>query len=344
MNCGKQETHFGRNDNMNTKRNHSDLSGKTVFLTGATGFIGSHLLKRLVKEGCDVHISIRQDSSLWRIEEFKNDFTSHIIDLIDFKAMKSLIKQIKPDVIFHLAAYGVDYRQQNIYRAIDINITASVNMFEAFLANNVNKFIYTGTCLEYGYKTVPLSESDASVPIGIYGATKTSSVHILSNMINDMESGELIILRPAGVFGEYEGIHKFVPQVVDNLLKKIPVKMTPGEHIRDYIYINDLIVAYILASTVPIKNKMEIINIGSGQGIAMKDIALMISKQLDVSTELLQFGALSYRPVEMMYLVANVEKAKSLLRWEPKVPIEKGLEHTINWYKQNLTKLEYHLK
>jgi nucleoside-diphosphate-sugar epimerase len=81
---------------------------------------------------------------------------------------------------------------------------------------------------------------------------------------------------------------------------------------------------------------VEIINIGSGKGIAMKDLALIISKQLGVSNDLMQFGALPYRLDEMMYLVANVDKAKSLLGWEPKVPIEKGIEHTIKWYSQNL--------
>ena len=347
MNYGHLEKHFGMNSNneyMKPKLTHFDLTGRTIFITGATGFIGSHVLKRLIKEGCNVHISIRLDSSLWRIEEFKNDFTSHKIDLTDFEAIRSLIKQIKPDVIFHLAAYGVDYRQQNIYRAIDINITASVNLFEAFLANNGHRFIHTGTCLEYGHKNVPVSEFDVSVPTGIYGATKTSSVHILSSMTNSMDSGKLIILRPFGVFGEYEGIHKFIPQVIDKLTNENPVQMTLGEQIRDYIYIDDLIDAYILASTVPLKNKVEIINIGSGKGIAMKDLALMISNHLGASDELLQFGALPYRPDEMMYLVANVNRAKSLLAWESKLSIEKGLEYTINWYSQNLSKLKHHIK
>ena len=332
------------NNDMNTKLTHSDLTGKTVFLTGATGFIGSHLLKRLVKEGCNVHISIRKNSSLWRIEEFKNKFISHEIDLTDFEAVRSLIKQIEPDIIFHLAAYGVDYRQQDIHKTLDANISASVGLFEAFLENKVHRFIHTGSCFEYGQKNKPISELDLLDPTSLYGATKASSVHLLSSMAKGMQSGKLVILRPFGVFGEYEGLHRFVPQVIDKLKCGHVVQMTLGEQIRDYIYIDDLIDAYILASIVPLENKLKIINIGSGQGIAMKDLALMISKQIGVSNDMLQFGALPYRPDEMMYLVANIDKAKSLLGWEPKVPIEKGLEHTINWYSQKLTKLECHLK
>ena len=346
MDSGHQEMHFGMNssnNDMNVKQTHSDLTGKTIFITGATGFIGSHLLKRLIKEGCNVHISIRKNSSLWRMEESKNKFVSHKIDLTDFEAVRSLFKQIKPDVIFHLAAYGVDYRQQDIHQAIDVNISVSVNLFEAFFSNNGHRFIHTGTCLEYGHKKRPISECDLAAPNGIYGATKLSSVHILSSMTHRMESGKLAILRPFGVFGEHEGLHKFVPQVIDKLKSGHTVQMTLGEQIRDYIYIDDLIDAYILASVVPLKNKVEIINIGSGKEITMKDFASMIAKQLGANNELLQFGALPYRPYEMMYLVANIYKAKSLLRWEPKVPIEKGLEHTINWYGQNWKKLKCHL-
>ena len=347
MDCGHQEMHFGinsSNDDMNTKGYHSDLSGKTIFLTGATGFIGSHLLKRLIKEGCNVHISIRKNSSLWRIEDFKDKFVYHTIDLTDFEAVKSAIQQIKPDVIFHLAAYGVDYRQQDIHQTIDVNINASVNLFEAFLANNGNRFIHTGSCFEYGQKNMPISEDDLLDPTSVYGASKASSVHLLSGMAKGMQSGELVILRPFGVFGEYEGLHRFVPQVIDKLKSEYAVQMTLGEQIRDYIYIDDLIDAYILASIVPLENKVEIINIGSGKGIAIKHLALTILKQLGVSNDLLQFGAMPYRPDEMMYLVANVGKAKSVLGWEPKVSIKKGIEYTINWYNQNISKLRSHLE
>jgi len=346
MDCGHQEMHFGMNssnDDMNTKGHHSDLSGKIIFLTGATGFIGSHLLKRLIKEGCNVHISTRMNRSLWRIEDFKDDFVNHEIDLNNFEAVRSLIKQIKPDIIFHLAAYGVDYRQQDVHQTIDININASVNLFEAFLANNGNRFIHTGSCFEYGQKDISISEGDFLDPTSVYGATKASSVHLLSSMAKGMQSGELVILRPFGVFGEYEGLHRFIPQVIDKLKSEYAVQMTLGEQIRDYIYIDDLIDAYILAAVVPLENKVEIINIGSGKEIAIKHLALTILKQIGVSNDLLQFGALPYRPDEMMYLVANVGKAKSVLGWEPKVSIEKGLEHTINWYNRNISKLISHL-
>lgn len=324
---------------MNANVDHLYLAGKTVFLTGATGFIGSHLLKRLISEGCDVHISIRKNSSLLRIEDVKEKCTSHIMDLNDFENVKSTLKQIKPEIVYHIAAYGVDYREQDVHQAIATNIVATINLFDAFRENNGLRFIHTGSCVEYGHKNTPISESDLPDPSDTYGATKMSSVYLLSGIAKRMEFGNLIILRPFGIFGEFEGLHKFFPQLIEKLLNGQPIQMTAGEQIRDYIYVDDLIDGYIAASVAPMYNTTEIINIGSGTGTSLKDLALLVSKQLGVSSSLLKFKSLPYRPDEMMYLVANIDKAKALLGWAPKTPKDKGLEKTINWYKINIETL-----
>lgn len=318
---------------MSEKAFYSNLVGRTVFLTGATGFIGSLLLRRLIKEGCEVHISVRRNSSLWRIEDIKEDCLCHITDLTDLDGVKSLIGKIKPDIIFHLAAYGVDYRQQNIYQAIDININASINLFESFLEYKGFRFVHTGSCFEYGHKNTAISEDDLPDPTSVYGITKAASVQLLSLMSKQAQQGNLVILRPFGVFGELEGSHKFFSQLIDKLSRRLSVQMTKGEQIRDYVYVGDLIDAYIIAVVVPLKNRVEIINIGSGKGVPLKEIALSIAKQTGIDEDLLQFGALPYRPDEMMYLVADNKKAKAVLGWEPKTSLEKGIENMIRWYK-----------
>ncbi|MGP8321440.1 MAG: NAD-dependent epimerase/dehydratase family protein [Methanosarcinaceae archaeon] len=318
---------------MNEKAFCSDLVGRRVFLTGATGFVGSHLLKRLIKEGCEVHISVRKSSSLWRIEDVVDNCICHTIDLTDFDGVKSLIKKIEPEVIFHLAAYGVDYRQQNIYQSVNININATVNLFESFLENKGFRFVHTGTSLEYGHENKPLSEGDLLNPASVYGITKFASVQLLLFMSKQAQHGNLVILRPFGIFGELEGGHKFFPQVIDKLSRGLPVQMTGGEQVRDYLYVDDLIDAYIMAAAVPLKNVVEIINIGSGNGIPLKEIALNMAKQLDVSENLLQFGALPYRSDEIMYSVADIEKAKNVLGFQPKTPLEKGIKNMVRWYK-----------
>jgi nucleoside-diphosphate-sugar epimerase len=314
--------------------NYSILKVKRVFVTGATGFIGSHLLRCLIKEGCEVHISVRKNSSLWRIEEVVDNCICHRIDLTDFDGVKSLIGKIKPDIIFHLAAYGVDYREQNIHHAIDVNINACVNLFESFLENKGFRFVHTGSCFEYGHKNAPISEDDLPNPTSVYGITKAASVQLLSFISGQAQQGNLVILRPFGVFGELEESHRFFPQLIDKLSRRLSVQMTKGEQIRDYVYVEDLIDAYIIAAVLPLKNRVEIINIGSGKGVPLKEIALNIAKQIGANKNLLQFGALPYRPDEMIYLVADNKKAKAILGWKPKTSLEKGIENMIKWYKR----------
>jgi nucleoside-diphosphate-sugar epimerase len=316
---------------MGKKDIFSTLNKKRIFLTGATGFIGSHLLRRLIKENCEVHISVRENSSLERIKDVIDNCTCHILDLTDFNSTKNLIKKLKPEIIFHLAAYGVDYRQQDIYRAINVNINASVNLFESFLENKEFRFVHTGTSLEYGRRNKPISENEIPQPESIYGITKFTSIQLLSFIAKQAKRGDLIILRPFGVFGEFEGNYKFFPQIIDKLGRGESVKLTEGEQIRDYIYIDDLVDAYIKAATVPLPsgNNAEIINIGSGRGISIKEIALNIAKQIGVNNDLLKFGALPYRPDEIMYSVANIRKAKKILNWKPKTSLKEGIENMI---------------
>lgn len=305
-----------------------DLRGEKVFLTGATGFIGSHLLKRLIREECDVHISIRQESELWRIEGVIDKCNCHIIDLTDFYHVKRTIDEIKPKIIYHLAAYGVDYRQNNLYQAVNTNINASINLFESFNENNGLRFIYTGTCLEYGPKEGSISEDDLSNPISLYGITKSSAVNLLS-LMSRQTSRSLIVLRPFGIFGEYEGLHKFFPQLIHKLNNGDKVFLTRGEQIRDYLYIDDLIDAFIKSVNSPLINASEVFNIGSGNGISIRDIALMVARKMEVNESLLQFGTLPYRSDELMYSVADVIKAKRFFHWEPETPLEEGIENMV---------------
>lgn len=321
---------------MGKKDIFSTLNEKRIFLTGATGFIGSHLLRRLIKENCEVHISVRENSSLERIKDVIDNCTCHILDLTDFNSAKNLIKKLKPEIIFHLAAYGVDYCQQDICQAVNVNINASVNLFESYIENEGVRFIHTGTSLEYGDKNNPISENEIPQPESIYGITKFTSVQLLSFIAKQAKQGNLIILRPFGVFGEFEGNHKFFPQIIDKLGRRESVKLTGGEQIRDYMYVYDLIDAYTKAAVVPLPlgNNVEIINIGSGKGISIKEIASKIASQLGVDKDLLKFGTLPYRTNETMYSVANIRKAKKILAWEPKISLEEGIKNMMRKYQK----------
>lgn len=190
--------------------------------------------------------------------------------------------------------------------------------------------------LEYGYKSKLVSECSLPHPQSIYGIKKSAAVQLLSFMAKKAKQGNLVILRPFGVFGESEGNYKLFSQIINTLNKGLPLEMTEGEQKRDYIYIDDFIDACIRAakSTLTNVNNVEIINIGSGKETSIKDIALEIADQLGVNKDLLKFGALPYRPDEIMYSVANIKKAKKILNWKPKTSLEEGIKNMIKKYQK----------
>ena len=100
-------------------KKNSILEGKEVLITGATGFLGSHLTKRLVKEGAKVHVWVRSSSSLWRLSEIQEQLSLHVVDLCDQIAVNNACQEINPEIVYHLAAYGVHYQQQDIKQALE---------------------------------------------------------------------------------------------------------------------------------------------------------------------------------------------------------------------------------
>jgi len=307
-----------------------DLQDSTILLTGATGFVGSHLLKRLINEECKVHISIRNDNSIWRIKRLMDKCYFHKLDLTHTKKVRLLLNDIKPDIVFHLAAYGVDYRQDDIKKAIDINIKSSICLYQSFLENGGLRFVYTGTSLEYGSLDRPIAEQDPYNPLGLYGITKNAAANLLSTISNRHDADGLIILRPFGAFGESEGAYKLFPLLINSLSKGRFLKLTECEQIRDYIYINDLIDAFVMCADARLENSVECINIGSGQGISLKDIALLIAEELGSDKDLLCFGAIPYRPDEIMSSIADIRKARRILGWTPKTSLKDGIKNMID--------------
>jgi len=213
---------------------------------------------------------------------------------------------------------------------VSVNLIGTLNLFESLKnISSCRSIIVAGTSEEYGNNQVPFKEYYKEDPISPYSFSKVS-VSYLCKMLFNIYKLPIIVLRPTLAYGHGQKETMFIPTLIKTLLRNENFIMTPGEQTRDFVFIDDLVNAYVQAG-VSEGHFGEIFNIGSGKAYKIKDIAYKIASFLN-KQNLLKIGAKDYRKSEIMSYFVDISKAKNCLNWTPKIEIDEGLKKTIEWY------------
>ncbi|MCF2674258.1 NAD-dependent epimerase/dehydratase family protein [Fusobacterium varium] len=303
---------------------------KKILITGATGFIGRNLIEKLHDSNYEILALILEEKEKNIIPDVECILWSRFLDEKNEEVYSLNRKKIKHvDVVIHLASYGVDPKDNDINLMIDSNVNLTKNLLMSLKKINCKKIIFTGSGFEYGDKgKIKLNEDMYLDPFSIYGATKASSF-LIGKKICETLNINFINLRLFNIFGEYEAKNRLLPQLIFNSLEEKKLNFTTGEQIRDYLYIKDVVKAYEIILKLNLFDN-EIYNICSSEEISIRNFIEKAAKVLNISFSKLNFGAISTRKEEAMYIVGDNNKFVNKTGWKNKFTLEEGIE---NMYK-----------
>lgn len=313
-----------------------------ILITGATGFIGSHLTEMFVRKGLKVvafdRYNINNDHGWLNKSKFKNKFK---IILGDIRDQDSVIKAMKGcDTVIHLAALiGIPYSYVSPLAYVKTNVEGTYNVLEAAKILKLKNIIITSTSEIYGTpKKLPISENDPINCQSPYAATKSSADQLSLSYYKSFNL-PVKLIRPFNTYGPRQSNRAIIPTIINQCLKNKNGKIKLGNlnTTRDFNYVEDICNAFY--EVYRSKNTFgEILNVGSNTNISVKDLTNKIMKILNVKYKI-EIVKERVRPnaSEVLHLKCNNNKIKKLTRWRNKTSLIQGLIKTIDWYKKNVT-------
>jgi nucleoside-diphosphate-sugar epimerase len=302
-----------------------------VLITGAGGFIGSHLVERLLNEGAKVHILLKDNTSPWRIKDKLNRLVVWESDITDLNSLQSILPRSNPQVVFHLAALvDVSRSWDLIGQMTKCNVLGTINLLMALKKCHFEAFIHTGSSEEYGDSRSPLREDQRESPISPYSFSKVSSTFFCQMVARTFEL-PITTVRLFPTYGPLQESYMFIPSAIKELLLKKKFEMSPGEQKREFNYIDDVVDAYLKVARCR-EARGEVLNVGSGIPYKLKDVVDMI-KYLIEDDVTVKVGAIPYRKGEARECFCNNQKITRLTGWSPRVSLQEGLRLTVEWYK-----------
>ena len=310
---------------------------KRVIVTGATGFVGANLARRLVRDGHEVHLLVRRGYHPWRINDVYSQVVLHETDLADKEALATVVSEIKPEWIFHLAVYGAYSWQKDLYQMVQTNISGTMNLVEACLQTGFESFVNTGTSSEYGYKDDSPCESAYLEPNSHYAVTKASAT-MFCRYTGQSRRVHTPTLRLYSVYGPFENPGRFIPTLVmEGLAGNLPPLVNPGV-MHDFVFVEDVVDAYLLAADTTGQEFGAIYNVGTGIQTSLAEIVASARRIMGITVEP-RWGSMPDRQWDTGSWVADSQKIREELGWRPKYTLEQGLRSVVEWFKSDAARL-----
>ena len=298
-----------------------------IVVHGASGFLGKHFIRKLIAEKIPVHVIARHSSE---ISEFVNN------DLITITRYEKSLSEISTagltansPAFFDFAWYGVFGTERNDEKQLSVNIPMTEQSLKLASELKSRHWIGVGSQAEYGNLDKRISERDECHPTTLYGKAKLACGELSARLCKEYGM-EHSWLRLFSVYGPDDNHEWLIQYLITEMLNDREINVTKGEQYWDYLYIDDVSEMFFKLKDA---KGAGISNLGSGKSTQVREIILMI-KKLTHSNSKINFGAVPYRPDQVMLMEADIEKLSKHLKWIPRTGMEEGLKATIEFIKR----------
>jgi UDP-glucose 4-epimerase len=310
-----------------------------VLITGASGFVGNNLARFLVKQNHEVHLLLREECANWRLQDMGDDVRVHRVDLRDRDGVHRTLKALKPRWVFHLAAHGAYSFQTDDETILMTNVMGTVNLIRAALDAGVEVFVNTGSSSEYGFKNHPPREDEPIQPNSHYAVAKAAGT-LFCGYTARATGTRIPTLRLYSVYGPYEDPTRLMPTIIlKGMEDRLPPLVNP-EVSRDFVYVDDVVRAYLLAATAGNQEPDAVYNVGTGKQTSIRTVVDTARQVLEISEEP-QWASMPDRIWDTDTWVCDNSLISEKLDWRPEVSLSEGFARMVDWFKAhpNLTEL-----
>jgi dTDP-glucose 4,6-dehydratase len=326
-----------------------NLKGAKVLVTGGGGFIGSHLVERLVEIGAHVRALVKYNSLFNRgmLEKIPREIFTNVEilqgDLRESDSIRDALKGIEG--VFHLGAMvSVPYSLKNPIDVVENNVMGTANLLRFCLDENIHSLVHMSSCEVYGTaQYVPMDENHPLAAHSPYAASKIAAEKLVESFVFSYGL-PAVVVRPFNTYGPRQSTRAIIPSIIVQALSRPVINIGNLTPTRDFNFVSDIVNGLILAGQVDLA-VMQVINLGSNRETSVEQLVKEILRILNREQIKIHQSSERLRPEksEVYRLLADNRKASRVLGWSPTISLEAGLEETIRWMKENLAEFKNRL-
>lgn len=311
----------------------SPFSQKRVLITGANGFIGARLARRLADEGAAVHAMVSPASRAENLAGAMSGITVERHDIRDRQALAVLVTRVVPHVVYHLASYGnhpQHYGAGDALTAIvEVNVMGTANLLAACRDVELECLINSGSAFaEYGAGSEPMREAQRLAPSTYYGAAKAGAT-LLVSAFGATAGRRVMTLRPLYVYGPGDWRFRFIPMAIAKCLRGELLSVTSLQEKKNFVFVDDVVEAY-RAAALAHDATAPVVNIGSDVESTLADVVALVEQHAGRTLTCVE-GTYDRLQWPGDCWAADISVAKQVLGWQPATSLAEGIRRTVNW-------------